>query len=128
MVPDTAGSPESDQYIVTARRAYFYQFGPAQGAGPDFVLARGARVKMIKRDFGFSQIKTADNELGYVATSDVSLAPPESRLASAGTQKTRKTRAGTRPPPGTVQPSDALPDGPMKYTPSPAQPAPSFRY
>ena len=127
-VPQTAGTPESDQYMVTSRRAYFYQFGPAQGSGPDFVLARGARVKMIKHDFGFSQIKTADGELGYVATSDVSLAPPEPPLAS-GTEKSRKSRAGSRPPSSLIQPNDsALPDGPQKYTPSPSQPAPSFRY
>jgi hypothetical protein len=132
-VPPTSATGAEELYMVTSRRAYFYQFGPAQGSGPDFVLARGQLVKMIKRDFGFSQIKTTDGDLGYVATSDVAPAPADVvRLAQQHQERQKKapkTRSGgSRPPPSFAQPNDsALPDR-QTLLPSPGAPAPSFRY
>lgn len=73
----TQTSAAGGAYVVTASKANFFKYGPAQGAGPDFNLLKGQRVTMVKREFGFSKVQTAEGETGYVATEELAVAPPE---------------------------------------------------
>jgi hypothetical protein len=63
--------------MVTASRAQFYKYGPAQTFGPDFVLEKGQRVTMVQHSFGYSRVTTDDGVTGYVSTDEVAPAPPE---------------------------------------------------
>ena len=62
---------------ITASRAPFYKYGPAQTFGADETLALGTRVSMVQRDFGFSRVTMANGLTGYVATDDLKPLPPE---------------------------------------------------
>src|SRR4051812_29569328 len=67
--------PKTTSYLVAPKTAEFYKYGPAQAFGADFALQRGARVTMVRRDFGFSQVRLEDGTIGYVATEDLKPAP-----------------------------------------------------
>lgn len=73
--PDFSGTGQ--KYIVTGKHAAFYRYGPAQALGPDFVLAEGRKVVLLKKEYGFSQIQTDDGHAGYVANEEIAPAPPE---------------------------------------------------
>jgi len=75
----TTGSTPAvgSRYVVTGSNAQFYKYGPAQSFGPDLVIPRGRKVTMLQRAFGYSRVTTDDGLTGYVATDDISLAPPE---------------------------------------------------
>jgi hypothetical protein len=66
--------PKTDHYLVKSAKSEFYKYGPAQANGADMAIERGTAVTMVRRDFGFSQIRLADGHIGYVATDD--LKPP----------------------------------------------------
>lgn len=103
--------------MVTADRAPFYKYGPAQGFGPDFQLSSGERVTLLTRDLGFSQIRTARAQVGYVANEDIAPAPPV---------------PATPPPPKirihSNQPEPDYPLPPELEPPLPDLPVPKFRY
>ncbi|MES2570387.1 MAG: SH3 domain-containing protein [Verrucomicrobiota bacterium] len=63
-------------YVVTAPKAAFYKYGPAQSFGPDFQLSKGQKVTMIERTYGFSRVKTQDGTVGYIAGDDIKFEPP----------------------------------------------------
>lgn len=69
--------PSGSRYIVTAQRAQFYKYGPAQSFGPDFVLEKGQKVTMLERSFGYSRITTDQGITGYISSDEVVPAPPE---------------------------------------------------
>lgn len=70
-------SGPGNRYVVSAKQSQFYKNGPAQAFGPDAVLPAGQKVTMLKREFGFSQIRLESNETGYVATDELTQLPPE---------------------------------------------------
>lgn len=69
-------APKTDHYVVKSAKSEFYKYGPAQANGADMSIDRGTAVTMVRRDFGFSQIRLADGTIGYVATDDLKPAPP----------------------------------------------------
>jgi hypothetical protein len=79
---------------VTATRAQFYKYGPAQAFGADETLAQGTRVTMVQRDFGFSRVMLASGTTGYVSTDELRPLPPEpppkQRTATARVVTNRK--------------------------------------
>lgn len=75
-LPQTPAS-NSDQYMVIGTHTAFYRYGPAQALGADFVLKKGQRITLLKRDFGFCQIQTTDGQRGYVASDEIIPAPPQ---------------------------------------------------
>jgi uncharacterized protein YgiM (DUF1202 family) len=68
--------PPGSVYVANTR-APFYKYGPAQSFGADFSLLQGQRVTMNERSFGYSRVTTAEGITGYVATDQLTLAPPE---------------------------------------------------
>lgn len=75
------------RYAVTAMKAPFYKYGPAQAFGADFALVRGQHLTMVERGFGFSRVLTEDGVSGFISTDDIAPAPepvpqPQPRVAS----------------------------------------------
>jgi hypothetical protein len=110
-----------DNYMITAERSAFYKFGPAQAAGPDATLTKNQHVTLIRREFGYSRIRTEDGQLGYVATEDITRAPDPTPTPTPPRGSGKKGRGGrlTQDQPNDIalpqnQPSD--------------NPAPGFRY
>ncbi len=69
--PAAAAAPGSDRYKVTADTTNFYSYGPQEPNGPDSVLKKDTKLTLIKREFGYSRVKTPDNQTGYVGTEDI---------------------------------------------------------
>jgi hypothetical protein len=80
-------APPGSRYIVTAPRAQFYKYGPAQTFGPDFVLVKGQKVTMVQHSFGYSRVTTDDDITGYVSSDEVAPAPPEPKPPSTPTPR-----------------------------------------
>jgi len=94
--------PDNGRYAVSAMKAPFYKYGPAQAFGADFALVRGQHVTMIDRGFGFSRVLTDDGVSGFMSTDDIAPSPeplptPQPRVASrrgsSGTSGTRRKPA-----------------------------------
>jgi len=101
--------PSGSHFVVSARAAQFYKNGPAedyntgqpytfdtsllnQETGPDFELPKGARLTMLKREFGYSRVVTDNGVVGYVSNDQVAPAP----AMAATTRETRQvTQNGT---------------------------------
>ena len=88
---------------VTALKAPFYKYGPAQSFGADEVLQPGTEVTMIERGFGFSRVMLANGVTGYVSSDDVAPLPPKPQVpaersaASGGGSKRKADRTYSGP-------------------------------
>ena len=72
-------------YVVSAKETQLYRFGPAQTSGADSNLKQGRRLIMLRREYGYSRVKTEDDQqTGFVANEHIAPAPPP-----------KKTLAGT---------------------------------
>jgi len=70
-------APEvAPEYVVIRDFTPFYRLGPQQGRGPDTSLHAGDRVKLLRREMGFSLIQLEDLRTGYVANENMTVAPP----------------------------------------------------
>ena len=67
----------NNRFAVSAAKTQFFKYGPAQAYGADASLEKGAKLTMVKKDFGFSQVRLEDGTTGYVATEDLVQLPPE---------------------------------------------------
>lgn len=124
--------PPTDQFLVSVPKSQFYKYGPAQAFGADFNLEKGQKVTMLKREFGYSRIQLADGQTGYVATEELTPAPPEPpppRATPPPKLATRGTGAGasSKPRRSNVQPvaEDPLFDITDIPLPMPQDPAPT---
>ena len=97
-------APPGSRFLVSAHSAQFYKYGPAQSFGADFVLPKGQRLIMLDRSFGFSRVMTDDGITGWVASEELSPAPPEPRRSVV----TASRRGGTAP--------DRMYSGPRKQS------------
>ena len=73
-------------YIVSAPKAAFYKYGPAQSNGPDLQLLKGRKLTLMGRSYGFSEVMTEDGTSGYIANEDIKPAPKELALAPVSSQ------------------------------------------
>jgi len=64
--PDAAPS-----YLVLRDRSELYRFGPLQSSPPDALLAKNTRVKLLRREFGYSLVQDEQSLSGYVANEDI---------------------------------------------------------
>lgn len=69
--------PSGTSCEITAERAPFYKYGPAQAFGADDMLGKGTRVTLISRSMGFSRVMLSSGITGYVSNDDVAPAAPE---------------------------------------------------
>lgn len=122
-----------DVYRVSADATGFFHDGPQQVSGPDLSLKKDTRVVMIKRGFGYSQVRTSDGQAGYVGTSDITALSAEeiaseraqlaaSQAASTGRRNPAIVGEYTIPPEAGSR--EKLPEPEVKPTPNPAM----FRY
>ena len=127
-------APPGSRFQVSVQGAQFYKYGPAQSFGADFVLPKGQRVIMLERSFGFSKVMTDDGITGWVASEELSPAPPEPKRPAAlagrrggpdrmfsGPRKNSKVDAV----PG--DPLFDMSDLPPPMTDEPSAPKPKFR-
>lgn len=144
-------APEvAPEYSVIRNYAPMYRLGPMQGRGPSASLRVGDRVKLLRREMGYSYVMLEDERSGYVANEDLVPAPPRppkppeprdtASESSGGRQRPSSPRyhgeqvndtplPETAPPPElnldigaeNIAPADSLPTG----TPAPP---PKFRY
>lgn len=64
-------------YVVSAKETQLYRFGPAQASGADSLLKQGRRLVMLRREYGYSRVKTEDDQqTGFVANEHMVPAPP----------------------------------------------------
>ena len=63
------------EYLVTRAQAPFYRLGPQQAGPPDELLAVNDRVRLLRREFGYSLALLTSGETGYVANEDLKPAP-----------------------------------------------------
>ena len=89
--------PDKDRYKVKADTTGLFKFSPLQASGADMELKKNARLTMLSQGRGFSQIKTDDNQVGYVGTEDiVQLSPAEIAQEDAATLQAAQAAAGAQ--------------------------------
>jgi hypothetical protein len=111
--------------VVSSSKAQFFKNGPAeqfsyiqptfdqninaQGVGPDFELAKGSHLTMLKREFGYSRVVTDDGIVGYVSNDQMTAAPPSiARVSRPAVPNPRSYRE----PPRRTNPSPRKPEEP----------------
>ena len=75
-VLETYAPETAPEYVIIRDATGFYRLGPEQGHGPDVLLAVQTRVKMLRREMGFSLVQLEDTKTGYVANENMAVAPP----------------------------------------------------
>lgn len=96
---------QAPEYVTIRDFTPFYRNGPMQARGADSALPADTRVKLIRREMGFSLVQLEDTRSGYVANENMAPAPPRPPappvIASAddGAARTggRKKRGGSSP-------------------------------
>ena len=68
---------EYPRMLVSEDHTPLFQNGPAQGNGPDLFLSKGDEVSVMRREFGYSVVRTSDGGKGYVDNESLVKAPPE---------------------------------------------------
>jgi hypothetical protein len=130
------GASVGSRYMVSAPRAQFYKYGPAQAFGADLVLNHGQKVTMLETSFGYSKVMTEEGISGYVASDELEPAPPEP-AAPKGTPTPKGSRSmiGSKAHRSDVESTPGAPlfdIGDMPPPPLPdhsePKPAPKLRY
>ena len=129
---------KAPEFLVQSDYAPFYSLGPGQERGPDASLKRGERVKMLRREFGFSYVEIKGGRTGYIANEEIEPAPPREPEPSASPTRKRSQSGsagisnafeGSVPMPefeSLPEPVDVL--HPISEMETPADSKPEFRY
>ncbi len=123
------------RYKVAAETTDFFLISPQQAAGPDDHLKKDARVTLVKRYGGYSQIKTAGGLTGYVPSDEITrLSPQEISQEDAALLAKQAPAAALGPIPGGPGAAYSIPSEatretvlPVPDAPTPT-PNPMFRY
>lgn len=73
---ETFAPDVAPEYMVIRDYTPFYRLGPQQGRGPDITLRTGMRVKLLRKEMGFSLVQMEDLRTGYIANENMAVAPP----------------------------------------------------
>src|SRR5262249_52490795 len=103
----------SNQFKVKSERTPFYTYGPQQPGGPTTSLERGTVVTLLKRGFGYSQVRLRSEQTGYVGTEDLVALTPEELLAQEQPEAPAVGDLGPLPRPGGVRRSILPPATPV---------------
>lgn len=96
---ETFDPAEAPEFLVQSDYASFYVLGPSQGRGPDASLQSGQRLKVLRREFGYSYVQIADGRTGYIANEEISPAPwiqSAETTAPIGKRSSRRSSAPSR--------------------------------
>ena len=116
--------PDKDRYKVKADTTGFFRYSPLQASGSDQDLKKNARLTMVKLGRGFSQVRTTDDQVGYVGTEDiVQLSPAEIAQEDAATIQAAEAAAGGQltgplPIPGASPSRGGKKTGPLNTAPA----------
>lgn len=58
----------------------FYLIGPQQMTGPDATLRVDQRVRLLRKEFGYSYVKLEDGRIGYIPNGTFIDAPPRTQV------------------------------------------------
>lgn len=129
---------QAPEFLVKEDYGLFYLIGPAQERGPDASLRHGERVKMLRREFGFSYVTIADGRSGYIANEALAPAPAPKLIEPASRSRKRSVRVETSLSPESFSTSspleiEPLPEPvdvihPISEMDSSADAKPDFRY
>lgn len=132
---DPANAPE---FFVQSDYTPFYSLGPGQERGPDASLQRGERVKMLRREFGFSYVEIQDGRVGYIANEEILPAPKREPVPVTGPSRKQSAGGSARIPRASEAPFpmpdiEALPEPvdvlhPISELEQSADSKPEFRY
>jgi hypothetical protein len=78
---ETFAPEAAPEFVVIRDRVAFYRFGPAQAGRPEAELSRSQRVRVLRKEFGYSLVQLEDERVGYVANEDIAPAPPEEQVS-----------------------------------------------
>ena len=140
-VTDASGHP---YYVVKADFTPLFRTGPQQPNGPDQSLPKNTLAALLRKSFGYSRVQLENGLIGYVATEDLRLAPPE-RVAPPAPVPTVRSENNTENNSAIVEHysaekaeqsaatstsnAEALPDLPEpQLEPDPSIDKPDFRY
>ncbi len=73
---ETFAPEKAPEYVTIRDFSPFYRLGPQQGRGPDASLQSGTRVKMLRREMGYSLVQIEDLRTGYIPNENITVAPP----------------------------------------------------
>lgn len=107
--PPASPVAPSDQFKVTTPRTPFYRYGPQQPGGPSQSLEQGTILTLLKRGFGYSQVRLRDQQTGYVATEDMAALTSQELMAQEQPEAPSPTDLGPLPRPGGVRRSTLPP-------------------
>lgn len=124
---ETFAPETAPEYVAIRDFTPIYRFGPQQPGGPDVALKSGARMKLLRREMGYSFVQIEDKRTGYVANENIAVAPPRPRETAETTAGTagvsRKPGSRSRDATGPVYSGPAVNDTPL---PDPNVPPPDL--
>jgi len=124
---ETFAPETAPEYVAIRDFTPLYRFGPQQPGGPDVALKSGARVKLLRREMGYSFVQIEDKRTGYVANENIAVAPPRPRetaeMAAGTAGSNRKPGSRGRDTTGPVYSGPAVNDTPL---PDPNVPPPDL--
>jgi hypothetical protein len=122
---------EAPEYLVTRDPTPFYLSKPRQEGTPDVALSAQTRVKLLRKQTGYSLVLLEDSRKGYVANAYLTEAPAGSQQRPFGSSPETepplrpKRRAAPSPTPAPSQPLETPPsEASPPATSTPASPAP----
>ena len=70
---------QAPEYTITRSFTPFYSERPVEGATTDISLSEKTRVKLLRKETGYSRVQLEDSREGYVANKNMVVAPPGSQ-------------------------------------------------
>jgi hypothetical protein len=118
----STGTTHDAVFVVTAEKTAFYRYGPQQGQGPDQDLQKDTLVTLIRHAFGYSKVRLADGQQGFVANDDLTRAS-ERLIAEATAPVSHADESSLPPTPKVKLPaSDSSPEFEPTPIPEPLMP------
>ena len=102
-------------FVVKGESTPFYRLGPAYGS--DMTLPKDTLVTLVRPEMGFSKIKLASGDQGFVPNEDLTIASSAAIAAVNPPSVRRPRRIQVDPDPSFSPPEESLPD--IEPTPIP---------
>jgi hypothetical protein len=125
---------QAPEYTVTRSFTPFYSGRPVEGATTDISLKEKTRVKLLRKETGYSLVQLEDSRTGYVANKNLAVSPPGSQERPFGSiseelqtkprRKKRISRAAAPTPSPVSQREQSKPTPPQDVT-APPSPSPT---
>lgn len=120
---ETYAPDVAPEYVIIRDFTAFYRLGPEQGRGADASLRPQTRVKLLRREMGFSLVQLEDLRTGYVANENMAVASPRAASPADVRPEAGSRRRGSPKGRGTAYSGPQVNDTPL---PNPAAPPPDL--